>query len=104
MAHNKLRRDILALVSRGGATVDPFEADTLLNRALATLGGPVEDNRPQGITAQTALVDNEPLTQYQKDVAAAHEGAMQGRDLGDESEYAAGLGTRHNDVNGNLVP
>ncbi len=87
MAHNNLRRAIeQERLASYEHPVDKIIALTsLLGRALSALGGPVVDNRPQGVTVGEGL-------------------PMQGRDTGDETEYAAGLGTRHNDVNGNLVP
>lgn len=45
MPHNRLRREIDALKRNGGATSLPFEADSLLDRALAALGGPVAPER-----------------------------------------------------------
>ena len=65
MANNRLRRDILDFASRGGATVDPMSADTLLSRALAALGGPVSDSRPvpevPEVEIRAELPEPEPL-------------------------------------------
>lgn len=49
------------LKARGGATVDPMLADTLLDRALVALGGPVEDRRPQVVTVVDASLTAEAL-------------------------------------------
>ena len=49
--HNKLRRDIVAFVTRDRATPTSVTAEDLLTRALNALGGPVGDNRPPQTTA-----------------------------------------------------
>lgn len=43
MAYNALRRDIAAYID---SSIDAIDAVSLLTRALAALGGPVQDNRP----------------------------------------------------------
>lgn len=44
--HNKLRREIAALLTIDNCYLDPYFVKLTLERALEALGGPVEDNRP----------------------------------------------------------
>lgn len=46
MAYNALRRDIEAEINRDRAVPTAVDANDLLKRALAALGGPVQNNRP----------------------------------------------------------
>ena len=73
MAHNSLRRDLAAAIASACPNIAENTAvKGLLERALTALGGPVEDKRPQMVTAvPQADGDNTPLV---------------GRDTGDETE------------------
>ena len=69
LAHNSLRRDLSAAIAD---TPETWAIKGILTRALTALGGPVEDKRPQMVTAvPQADGDNTPLV---------------GRDTGDETD------------------